>query len=36
VRSTFDQADPVPLGPQRDRTLPVITQEAFLQAQVRF
>jgi hypothetical protein len=36
LRYTFDQADPVPLGPQRDRTFPVITHEAVLQAQVRF
>jgi hypothetical protein len=36
LRYTFDQADPVPLGPQRDRTFPVISHEGVLQAQIRF
>lgn len=36
LRYTFDNADPVPLGPQAERTFPVITHEAVLQAQVRF
>lgn len=36
LRYSFDHADPIPLGPQRDRTFPVITHEGVLQAQLRF
>ncbi|MBM4279418.1 MAG: hypothetical protein FJ137_01200 [Deltaproteobacteria bacterium] len=36
ARYVFDSADPVPLGPQADRTFPVITHEALVQAQLRF
>jgi hypothetical protein len=36
ARYVFDSTDPVPLGAQADRTFPVITHEALLQAQVRF
>lgn len=36
LRYTFDNADPIPLGPQRDRTFPVISHEGVLQAQLRF
>ena len=36
VRYTFDSTDPIPLGPQADRTFPVITHEGVLQAQIRF
>jgi hypothetical protein len=36
ARYVFDTTDPVPLGAQADRTFPVITHEALLQAQLRF
>ena len=36
ARYVFDTIDPVPLGAQADRTFPVITHEAVLQAQLRF
>jgi hypothetical protein len=36
ARYTFDTLDPAPVGPQRDRTFPIITHEAVLQAQLRF
>jgi hypothetical protein len=36
VRYTYDQTDPNGIGPQRDRTFPVISHEAILQAQLRF
>jgi hypothetical protein len=36
ARYVFDTVDPVPLGAQADRTFPVITHEAVLQAQLRF
>lgn len=36
LRYSYDHADPIPLGPQRDRTFPVVTHEGVLQAQLRF
>jgi hypothetical protein len=36
ARYTFDSTDPAPIGPQADRAFPVITNEAVLQAQLRF
>jgi hypothetical protein len=36
ARYTFDSTDPAPIGPQADRTFPIITNEAVLQAQLRF
>jgi hypothetical protein len=36
LRYTFDHTDPLPFGPQGDRTFPVITHEGVLQAQLRF
>jgi hypothetical protein len=36
ARYVFDTTDPAPIGPQADRTFPVITHEALLQAQLRF
>ena len=36
ARYSFDSTDPTPIGPQADRAFPVITNEAVLQAQLRF
>ncbi len=36
LRYTFDSTDPIPVGPQADRTFPVVTHEGVLQVQIRF